>query len=223
MRTLNHPGIVLVSIMLLVFTCGLANVDQWLMDLNNPNIFIRQSAVQNLAESNSTKASDSLIVALNDNDSQVREATVEALGWKLALGEGNDTKIIGNLLIALNDTDGRVREAATLALGVSNDTWTSDLQIQPPTDPTISMPMSPESDGPRDCEESLNALRNEHSDLADELNQTTTKIRTCLATNSEAAIEAGVCDHWESAADGIREEQRDIFRNFMRLREDCNN
>ncbi|HPE62520.1 MAG TPA: HEAT repeat domain-containing protein [Methanothrix sp.] len=212
-----HLLVVFVLILSSVVMYGLAeDVDKWLGDLNDPNPLIRQVAVQNLGESNNTTAIDSITMALNDTDSQVREATVEVLGWKLALDEINNTEAIDSLILALNDTDSQVREAAALALGISNDTG----PIVPPKPTGIATNDSATDESTGDRKETQDALKNEHAELAEELEEVTKNLRICIDTSSEDEIASGNCDQWEEAADDIRDEQRRIFKEYMENQRD---
>lgn len=87
------------------------SVDQFLLELKDPDEIVRSTAAGALGHSKSEKAVEPLILALKDNHIYVRHGAA----W--ALGEIKSKKAIDALRQALNDDDEITRGKAAEALG----------------------------------------------------------------------------------------------------------
>jgi HEAT repeat protein len=89
--------------------------------LHDPNPLLRLAAVRGLANSNTGARVDSeLMVALEDDDVEVRIASATALGWKRDTGPA-PIEVIAALGLLLYDVEVSARVAATRALGELGD------------------------------------------------------------------------------------------------------
>ncbi len=120
--------LLLLAVFTMQATAGIY-VEKYIQDLKDPNPVVREYAAERLynyiqRDDNGTRALDSLIQVLDDENLEVRLAAIWSLGYS------GDIRAVDPLIQVLHDNNSNVREQAARSLGWLGDAKAMDPLIQ---------------------------------------------------------------------------------------------